>query len=54
MIIPDGYYTEDIEVKLTKAEIETIIDILKREEYSIYMFLNLDRIAEKLKKELNK
>ena len=40
MMIPDEYYVNEKEVKLTQSEIEIIIDELERTEHNIFIFLN--------------
>ena len=49
MLIPDSYYTEEKEIKLTQNEIDIIIDNLERVEHNIFIYLNLDKIIKKLK-----
>ena len=49
MVIAEDYYNEEIEVKLTKFQIESIIDSLEAQPHNIYEFMNLKEIINKLK-----
>jgi len=49
MVIAEDYYNEEIEVKLTKFQIESIIDSLEAQPHNIYEFMNLKEIVNKLK-----
>ena len=49
VIIPKEYYKEEKNIKLTKSEIDLIIDELERAEHNIFLFLNYGKIIEKLK-----
>jgi hypothetical protein len=48
MIIPEED-NKEIEVKLTKSEIDLIIEELERAPHNCYNFLNYDKIINKLK-----
>jgi hypothetical protein len=50
MIIPEDYYKKEINIFLTQAEIEEIIECLSREQHNIFEFLNFEKIIKKLKK----
>ena len=48
-VIPEP---QDINLTLTNKDIETIIDVLRREQHVIYEFLNYQLIVDKLKNAL--
>jgi len=47
VVISDSYYKEK-NVKLTQIEIDTIIDELKRTEHNIFVFMDYEKIINKL------
>jgi len=49
MIIPEEYYTKEIEIKLTAQEIETIINELESMPHNIFEFMNTQKIINKLR-----
>ena len=50
VIFPSEYLKEEKIVKLTKSEIDKIIDELERTEHNIFVFLHYDKLIKKLKK----
>ena len=51
VIIPKEYYEKEIEVKLTQAEINVIIEALEFQPHNLFEFLNCGKIVKKLKNE---
>ena len=49
MNIPDEYYTKEIEVKLTKSDIDKIIGELEDACHNLYVFLEYDKLIKKLR-----
>ena len=54
MIMPEGYYTEEKEIKLTQAEIDLIIEELNRVEHGIFDFFNYQSVIDKIKRDCQK
>ncbi len=51
MMIPESYYKKKLNVKLTEAEIDIIIEVLNSTRHDIYDYLDYDGLIKKLKKE---
>ena len=50
-IVPDEFFSEEIVVKLTRSEIEKIIDELGRVSHNMYNLFGYDKIIKKLRGE---
>lgn len=50
LVIPEGYYKKEKNIKLTQAEIDMIVDELERTEHNIFVFLSYDKLINKLKR----
>ncbi len=48
MIIPESYYTEENEVKLTHADIDSIISELENTSHNLYVWAGYEKIINKL------
>ena len=48
MKIPESYYKEEKEIKLTQSEIDMVIEELERAPHNIFTFLNYDKLIKKL------
>lgn len=53
VVIPEEYYAQEVEVKLTRYEIESIIDALEVQPHNIYEFMNLKELVSKLREAKN-
>lgn len=51
MIIPESYYAEEKNIKLTQYEIDLVINNLEGTEHNTFVFLKLDKIIAKLNQE---
>lgn len=51
-LIPEGYFKEEKNIKLTQSEIDLIIDELERTEHNNFTFLGYDKIIDKLRKQI--
>jgi len=49
MMVPKEYCEEEKEIKLTQSEIDLIIEELERTEHNLFLYLNYDKIINKLK-----
>ena len=49
MIIPEEYYSEEKEIKLTLQDIDKIIEILETQSHSLFVFLDYQKIINKLR-----
>ena len=49
VMIPGEYYTEEKSVMLTQSEIENILGELETAEHNLFIFLNYQKIIDKLK-----
>ena len=50
-MFPESYYKKELNIKLTEAEIDIIIEELERTEHNLYTFLNYEKLIKKLKRE---
>jgi len=51
LMFPESYYKKELNIKLTEAEIDMIIEELERTEHNLYTFLNYEKLIKKLKRE---
>ena len=49
MLIPESYYKDELNVKLTAQDIEMIIDELERQPHNLYEFQQTEKLINKLK-----
>lgn len=52
VIIPEEYYTKERILKLTEAEIDDIINELKRVPHDLFEFQKYNLLIKKLKKQI--
>jgi len=48
-LIPESYYKEEINIKLTQQEIDAIIQELQNVPYAIFKYFGYDKLIKKLK-----
>lgn len=49
MLIPESYYKDELNVKLTEQDIEMIIDELERQPHNLYEYQQTENLIKKLK-----
>jgi hypothetical protein len=52
ILIPESYYKEEKIVKLTQQDIDMIVEELERQPHNVFLFLNYDKLIEKLKSQV--